>query len=113
MQLKSQVSPGLSGFRYEHLQAILFSEDSKTDHLAKLALDDYILYLMISSTTDYCGTSTRSRMDSLTALNKKDIADPEIDEVMDFCPICKGEAIKESDNLGSVQTLHEQNKSRM
>ena len=31
MSLKSQVSPGLSGFRYEHLQAILFSEHSKAD----------------------------------------------------------------------------------
>ena len=40
MSLKSQVSPGLSGFRYEHIQAILFSEHSKADRLAKSAFDE-------------------------------------------------------------------------
>ena len=40
MSLKSQVSPGLSGFRYEHLQPILFSEHSKSDRLAKSAFDE-------------------------------------------------------------------------
>ena len=40
MQLKSQVSPGLSGFRYEHLQAILFSEHPKADRVAKSAFDE-------------------------------------------------------------------------
>jgi len=40
IQVKTQVSPGLSGFRYEYLQAILFSEDSKADHLAKSAFDE-------------------------------------------------------------------------
>ena len=35
MQLTSHISQDLSGFRYEHLQAILFNEDSKADDLAK------------------------------------------------------------------------------
>ena len=63
MKLKSQVSPGLSCFRYEHLQAILFSEHSKADRLAKSAFDELrTLYLMTSSRADYRGTSTRSGM---------------------------------------------------
>ncbi len=40
MQLKSQVSPGLSCFRYEHLQAILFSEHSKADRPTKSAFHE-------------------------------------------------------------------------
>ena len=39
MQFKSQVSPGLPGFRYEHLQALLFSEHSKADRIVISAID--------------------------------------------------------------------------
>jgi len=95
VQLKSQVSPGLSGFRYEHLQAILFSEHSKADRLAKSAFDElhslsndivqgrlpwYFYQIMNGS--------------SLRALNKKDAADLEINEITDCRPIWKGKAIK-------------------
>jgi len=95
MQLKNQVSPGLSGFRYEHLQAILFSEHSKADRLAKSAFDE------LHSLPD---NIAHGRLpwyfyqiwngSSLTALNKKDTADLEINEIMDCRPICKSEAIK-------------------
>jgi len=40
IQLKCQVSLGLSGFRYEHLQAILFTEYSKADRLAKSVINE-------------------------------------------------------------------------
>ena len=95
MSLKSQVSPGLSGFRSEHLQAILFSEHSKADRLAKSAFDE-----LHSLSNDI----VQGRLpwyfyqiwngSSLTALNKKDTADLEINEIMDCRQICKGEAIK-------------------
>ena len=95
MSLKSQVSPGLSGIRYEHLQAILFSEHSKADRLAKSAFDE-----LHSLSNDI----VQGRLpwyfyqiwngSSLTALNKKDAADLETNEIMDCRPICKGEAIK-------------------
>jgi len=95
MQLKSQVSPGFPGFRYEHLQAILFSEHSKADRLTKSAFDE-----QHSLSNDI----VQGRLpwyfyqvwngSSLTALNKKDAADLEINEIMDCHPICKSEAIK-------------------
>jgi len=94
MSLKSQVSPGLSDFRYEHLQAILFSEHSKAERLAKSAFDE-----LHSLSNDI----VQGRLpwyfyqiwngSSLTALNKKDAADLETNET-DCRPICKGEAIK-------------------
>ena len=95
MSLKSQVSPGLSGFRYEHLQAILFSDKSKADRLAQSAFDE--LHSLSNGIV-------QGRLpwyfyqiwngSSLTALNKKDAADLETNEIMDCRPICKGEAIK-------------------
>ena len=76
MQLKSQVSPGTSGFRCEHQQAILFSEHLKADRLAKSAFDE-----LHSLSNDI----VQGRLpwylyqiwnvSSLTALNKKDTDD--------------------------------------
>ncbi len=95
MQLKSQVSPGLSGFRYEHLQALLFSEHSKADRLAKSAFDK-----LHSLSNDIVQDRLQWNFyqiwngSSLTALFEKDTADLEVNEIMDCRPICKGEAIK-------------------
>jgi len=95
LQAYIYISPGLSGFRYEHLQAILFSEHSKADRLAKSAFDE-----LHSLSNDI----VQGRLpwyfyqiwngSSLTALNTKDTADLEVNETMDCRPICKGEAIK-------------------
>ena len=40
LKLKLQVSPGLTGFRNEHIQALLFSDGAKVDLLAKQAFDE-------------------------------------------------------------------------
>ena len=40
LKLKGQVSPGLTGFRNEHIQALIFSEQSNADFLAKSAFDE-------------------------------------------------------------------------
>jgi len=95
MQLKSHVSPGLTGFRYEHLQAILFSDKSKADRLAQSAFDE-----LHSLSNDI----VQGRLpwyfyqiwngSSLTVLNKKDVPDLETNEIMDCRPICKGEEMK-------------------
>ena len=95
-ELKSQVLPGLSGFRHEHLQAIVFSEHSKADCLAKSAFDE-----MHSLSNDivqgrlpwYFYQIQIWNGSRLTALNKKDTADLEFNEIIDCRPICKGEAI--------------------
>ena len=84
LNLRGQVSPGLSGFRNEYIQALLFSENSNADYVAKSAFDElhavandivqgrlpWYFYQVCNGT-------------SLTALNKKNIEDLEDGEVMD------------------------------
>jgi len=95
MQLKSQVSPGLSCFHYEHLQAILFSEHSKADRLAKSAFVELhsLSNDIVQGRLPWYFYQIWNGL-SISALNKQDTADIEVNETMDCRPICKGEAIK-------------------
>ena len=94
-KLKGQVSPGLTGFRNEHIQALLFSDGATAGPLAKSAFDclfqvsrDITLGLMPWYFYQvWNGTS-------LTALNKKDPLDLEEGELMDCRPVCKGESLR-------------------
>jgi len=83
MSLKSQVSRGLSGFRYEHLQTILFSVHSKAGRLAKSAFDE----LHSLSNDNFQGRLLE--WINLTALNKKDAADLETNKIMDVAQSAK------------------------
>ena len=95
LKLRGQVSPGLTGFRKEYIQALLFSKESNADFLAKSAFDK--LYAVANDIVQGClpwyvyqawnGTS-------LMALNKKNVEELAKGERMDCRPVCKGDSLR-------------------
>ena len=94
LKLRGQVLPGLTGFCIEYIQALLFSEQSNADFIAKSAFNE--LHAVANDIVQgrlpwyfyqaWNGTS-------LTALNKKNVEDLAEGETMDCRPVCKGDSL--------------------
>ena len=95
LKLCGQVLLGLTGFCNEYIQALLFSEQSNADFVAKSAFNELhaVANDIVQGRLPWYFYQAWNRT-SLTALNKKSREELAEGETMDCQPVCKGDSLQ-------------------